>query len=425
MGQLKSTEIPAKKPNGKQQILIDGQGLHLRISPNGNSRVWFYQYRHPTTGQKYRIEYGSYPQVSLADARLLHLQAKGLLKQGIDPLELREQQRLEAEHNRLELEREKARQANTIEALCWRWFNNYAMRARRRPEYAKRVIEVDIIPVLGKVVISEVRRDQLIGSIEDIAARGSPGLAREVLLILKQIFAYGEQVGVVEVSPIASSKASRLLGKKVARDRNLTLDEIRTVWLTLPNLGLSEQTVLAIKLLLGTGQRRGEVVSARWEHIDWDTLIWTIPVSKNGKPHKVPLSPLAERLFRELNFLAMGSPWCFPGKDDKHLAEKSITRAVARKQSYFQIDGNCIPHWTPHDLRCTAMTQMLALGVPPHIAELATNHTISTGVSAVFGVYAHYDYLAEIRQGLNLWAERIESLIAGDKVVPLPVTKRG
>ena len=305
MGLLSSAKIKAVKPTGKQQTLNDGQGLQLRISHGGSSYTWFYQYRHPTTGQKQRIEYGSYPQLSLADARLLHLETKGLLKQSIDPLELREQQRLEAECKRLELEREKTRQENTIEVLCWRWFNNYVMRARRRPEYAKRVIEVDIIPVLGKAVVSEVRRAQLIGAIEDIVARGSPGQAREVLLILKQIFAYGEQVGVAEVSPISSIKASILLGKKEARDRFLTLDEVRALWLALPDLGLTEQTVLAIKLLLVTGQRRGELISAKWEHIDWDTLIWTIPVSKNGKPNKAPLSPLAERLFRELNLLAM------------------------------------------------------------------------------------------------------------------------
>lgn len=424
MGLLKHGDIKAVKPTGQQQTLKDGQGLQLRISHGGNSYTWFYQYRHPTTGQKHRIEYGSYPQLSIADARLVHLETKGLLKQGIDPLEQREQQRLESEHRRLELEREKARQQNTIEVLCWRWFNNYAMRNRRRPEYAKRIIEVDILPKLGKVALSEAHRAQLICVIDDVVARGSPGLAREVLLILKQIFAYGEQVGAVEQSPIASIKASTLIGRRRARDRYLTLDEVRAVWLALPELGLSEQTVLAIKLLLVTGQRRGELISAKWEHIDWETLIWTIPISKNGKSNKVPLSPLAERLFRELHLLAMGSPWCFPGKNDEHLTEKSVTRAIARKQGCFLVNGNSIPHWTPHDLRRTATTQMQALGVLPHVIELTLNHTIQTGVSSVFEDYALYQYLPEIRQGLNLWAERIESLIAGDKVVPMAKAKR-
>lgn len=425
MGALSITQIKEVKPTGKQQTLNDGQGLQLRISQGGSSYIWFYQYRHPTNGLKQRIEYGSYPLVSIDDARLSHLKTKKLLKQGIDPLELREQQRLEAEHKRLMLEQEKTRLENTIEVLCWRWFNNYVIRNRRDPQYAKRLIEVDIIPALGKVVVTDARRDQLVGTIEDIVARGSPGQAREVLSVLKQIFAYGEQVGVVELSPITSVKAATLIGKKKARKRNLTLDEVRAVWLTLPNLGLSEQTVLAIKLLLVTGQRRGELISARWEHIDWETLIWAIPTSKNGKSNKVPLSLLAKQLFRELELLAMGSPWCFPGQNGEHMDEKSITRAVARKQPFFLLNGINIPHWTPHDLRRTAETQMLALGVPPHIAKLATNHTIKTGVSAVFGIYAHYDYLTEIRQAMTLWAERIDSLFTGDKIVPLPVAKRG
>ncbi len=424
MGLLTNAAIKAAKPNGKQQTLNDGLGLQLRISHSGNSLTWFYQYRHPVTKEKRRVEYGSYPQLSLTDARSIHLATKGLIKQGIDPLEQRDQQRLEADHRRLELEREKNKQENTIEALAWRWFNNYIIRSRRRPEYMKRMIEVDIVPPLGKLVAAEAGRSQLVGAIEDIISRGSPGQAREVLAAIKQMFNYGEQVGIIDVSPIANIKASMLVGKRKPRERFLTLEEIRAVWLELPNTGLTKHTILAIKLLLITGQRRGELMSARWEHIDWEAQTWTIPQTKNNKSHTVPLSPLAEKLFLELESLSDGSPWCFPGKDGKHITEKSITRAVGRKQENFKVNDKSLPHWTPHDLRRTAMTQMLSLGVPPHVAELATNHTISTGVSDVFGVYARYDYQTEIRQAMNQWAERIESLFAGDKVVPLPIAKR-
>ena len=368
MGLLKDSTIKATKPTGKQQTLNDGQGLQLRISHGGNSYTWFYQYRHPVTKEKRRIDYGSYPQLSLATARAQHLATKGLLKQGTDPLELREQQRTEAECQRLALEREKAKQENTIEALAWRWFNNYITRARRDPDYTKRMIEVDIVPALGRLVAAEASRAQLVGAIEDIIARGSPGQAREVLAAMKQMFSYGEQVGIIEASPIANIKASMLVGKRKPRDRFLTLDEIRAVWLELPNTGLTQHIILALKLLLVTGQRRGELMAARWEHIDWQAMTWHLPQTKNDKP---------------------------------------------------------ILHWTPHDLRRTAMTQMLSLGVPPHVAERATNHTISTGVSDVFSVYARYDYQAEIRQAMNQWAERIETLLAGEKVIPLPIAKRG
>lgn len=425
MGLLKDSTIKAAKPTGKQQTLNDGQGLQLRISHSGNSYTWFYQYRHPATKEKRRIEYGSYPQLSLSAVRSQHLATKGLIKQGTDPLELREQQRMEAERQRMELEREQAKQENTIEALAWRWFNNYITRARRDPDYTKRMIEVDIIPALGKLVATEARRAQLVGAIEDIIARGSPGQAREVLAAMKQMFSYGEQVGIIEMSPIANIKASMLVGKRKPRERFLTLDEIRAVWLELPNTGLTLHIILALKLLLVTGQRRGELMAAQWDHIDWKARTWTLPQTKNGKPHTVPLSPLAESLFRELETLAQDSPWCFPGKDGGHIIEKSITRAVSRKQEHFKVNDKPILHWTPHDLRRTAMTQMLSLGVPPHVAERATNHTISTGVSDVFSVYARYDYQTEIRQAMEQWAERIETLLAGEKVIPLPIAKRG
>lgn len=425
MGLLTNSAIKAAKPNGRQQTLNDGQGLQLRISQSGHALTWFYQYRHPVNKEKRRIEYGAFPQLSLAAARAAHLQAKGMLKQGIDPIEQRELERIALEQNRLQQERELANQENSLAALCERWYRNYALRERRRPESARRTIEADIIPSVGNLPAAKASRAQLIGAIEEIAGRGSPAQAREVLVLLKQILAYGEQVGVIDASPIANVKAASLVGKKKARDRVLSLDEIRAVWQQLPDTGLTVPTILAIKLLLVTGQRRGELIGARWEHINRDRRTWTIPETKNGKTHTIPLSFLAEKLFDELALFAGASPWCFAGKtDDSHLTDKAITRAVARKREQLTMNNENIPPWSPHDLRRTAATQMAALGVAPHIIERILNHTVSSGVSAVFGVYARHDYMEEMREALDLWAERIVSLMAGDKVIPLPTAKR-
>jgi integrase len=175
---------------------------------------------------------------------------------------------------------------------------------------------------------------------------------------------------------------------------------------------------IALKLLLVTGQRRGELSKARWEHVNLDGALWIIPAanSKNGKEHKVPLSTLAVEHFQRLKTFSGTSDWVLPGvADDAPITERAITKAAERAQELIGI-----PHWVPHDLRRTAATQIAELGYPPHVVEKVLNHTLQ-GVQAV---YNQHDYLAEKRDALEAWANRLRAIFDPSyNVVPLPVLR--
>jgi integrase len=171
-------------------------------------------------------------------------------------------------------------------------------------------------------------------------------------------------------------------------------------------------TALALKLQLVTAQRRGEVISMRWEDVSDD--IWTIPAehSKNGLPHRVPLSPLALELLGEAKQLAE-SPWVFPGlKPTAHLGGNSVNHALQHSREVLKLSD-----LTPHDLRRTAATYLAGLRVPRLVIAKILNHS-ERGVTAV---YDRHSYDEEKRQALDAWSQRLHAIVHGnrDKVVSL------
>jgi integrase len=166
-------------------------------------------------------------------------------------------------------------------------------------------------------------------------------------------------------------------------------------------------------------QRRGEITAARWEHFDLDSAIWSIPaeLSKNGKEHKVPLSPLAVQILNQLREVTGERPCVLASqhsekKPDKPYSERVLSRAVRENADHWEI-----PHFTPHDLRRTAASMMTAIGVPRLHVEKVLNHTLSD----IAEVYDRHDYFEEKKITLNRWANHLKAVIANKKpkVVPL------
>lgn len=138
--------------------------------------------------------------------------------------------------------------------------------------------------------------------------------------------------------------------------------------------------------------------------------MWTIPaeLSKNGKAHKVPLSPLAVEILTDLRKLNGSRSHVLASqhsirKPDSSYSERVLSRAVRENEEHF-----CIAHFTPHDLRRTAVSMMTAIGVPRLHVEKVLNH--STG--DVAEVYDRHDYFEERRAALNRWADHLTALLA-------------
>jgi integrase len=179
---------------------------------------------------------------------------------------------------------------------------------------------------------------------------------------------------------------------------------------------MEKYTALALKLQLITAQRKGEVAGAEWVNFDLKGGWWTIPAekSKNGFPHRVPLSPLAMETLNKLEELTGSSRWLFPSpRDGQHIAETSVDHAVRVNAEHFAID-----HFTPHDLRRTSASMMTASGIQRLTVSKILNH-VESGVTAV---YDRHGYDKEKRQALETWERKLTSILTGKssgKVIPL------
>jgi integrase len=442
---LEARREPKNRPTQRYDVTVDGrEGLMVRVFPSG--AVGF-RFRYTDAAGKRRVmvlgEFGK-GGLTLAEAHELHHQAQRELEKGLDPIEEREKRLRAAERTRAE-----RAGADTIAKLveqfvrrelrAERWDESrgawVATRAegRKRPDAAAALLGYrppdapvrrhkkaakrvpTFVSELGSVKAPELTKRQIIAFLDSIVDRNAPVMANRIYALLKQFFEWAAEKDRIPASPMAGVKPPG--GTERPRDRILSAEEVRAVWAKLDTAAMAVPTCLALKLLLATGQRRGELTHARWDHFDLEGKLWTIPVSllksahsrrETPAPHVVPLSDLALDLLRKLQTVTGAGAYVLPqrgnSKREKSYSERVLSRAVRENEKHFGI-----PHWTPHDLRRTAASHMTKLGVPRLHVEKVLNH--STGDIAE--VYDRHDYLREKRAALEKWGAHLQTIIEG------------
>jgi len=194
----------------------------------------------------------------------------------------------------------------------------------------------------------------------------------------------------------------------------LSYAQIWRLWTNLHEAPCSNAIKIAIKILLATGQRRGELMRGLWQHIDLDKQLWIIPpeLSKNGKQHIIQLTPLTHTLFKDLKRGAGDSPYLMPSPThDSPMIAQALSKALYRFRESIQM-----PELSPHVLRHTFSTQVNALGVAPHVVEKLLNHNL-TGMLAV---YNHNHYFSERVEALRKWSEMLLRIAEAPHEANLP-----
>ena len=454
---LEARSEPRNRPKERTDTTVDGrEGLMVRVSPTG--RVSFRFHYTAPGGERRVMVFGEFGKggLSLADAFEMHHQAQRELEKGLDPIEERERREKLAEKTRAERAGADT-VANLVEQFVHRklraerwdesrgaWVQTKA-EARKRPDAAAALLGYvppdapprrrkkgtkpvpTFISELGNVKAPELTKRQLIAFLDGIVDRGAPVTANRTYALLKQLFEWAAAKDLTAASPMAGIEAPG--GKERPRNRILTAEEIKALWSKLDSADMAEPTKLALKLLLATAQRRGELTQARWSHFDLEAKRWTIPVEllksshsrrEKPEPHVVPLSDVALDLLRKLKVLAGDSPSVLPAHASKRHAraysEGVLSRAVRQNAEHFGIE-----HFTPHDLRRTASSSMTKLGIPRLHVEKVLNH--STGDIAE--VYDRHDYLPEKRAALERWGEHLKAIVEAREQTILPLVRHG
>lgn len=385
---LTNQYIANLKPSGKRQELQDEgtKGLALRLNVSGN-KSFIYRYRFNDKVKRYTI--GSYPEVSLAQARNKSKEITFNLSQGIDPL-------VEKRKNKDQFSGE-----ITFAHLSDLYIKLHlpSLSPSTAKEYT-RIINAELKTKLGKLYLSEISKRRLIDLIDAIAVdRGHNTLSNRVRAVLSSIYSFAVNKGILESNILLNLKLKK---KEQKRDRVYSQQEIQQLWIA---FDAQDQLISSIyKLLLILGQRAGETCQMRWSDLDFNKAIWTIPteVTKSERLHTVPIPEQALGLILGMKLITGNKRYVFnsPKVDDQPITW--IHKATARIKK----DSGIID-FRPHDLRRTMASNLAEMGVNRTVLGKILNHKGLSGDSSVTAIYDRYDYLEEKREALENWSQSL------------------
>jgi integrase len=380
----------------------DGQRITDRDSMYGIVRAGqkgvsvLFRWRFRFEGRHHDYTCGTWPGEKLSVIRQIRRDAESVLKTGKNPGDEKRATKLRTAVNQKSELLELASAlltGRTVEGAMREWFGSKSLTERKDGGlYARRALEKDVIPILGSVALTKLKRGVVMDVLHDVAKR-APVMANRTHALLSQFFEYCVGREWLDDNLLRGTKRESVGGSEPPRERILCHEsdpdkhEFRELAIALKTAQLSDVAQSAIWLALGTACRIGELVQARWEQVDFDRREWHIPSdnTKNGHSHIVYLSDFSAAQFQRLYSLTGEQPWCFPGKDDKHLGVKTITKQIGDRQRKDEGLSRRTKHtkalmlsggsWTPHDLRRTAATIMGQLGVAGEIIERCLNHS--------------------------------------------------
>lgn len=464
-----TTQGLASKPKDKDLWLYDdaiskGHGeLCARITPGGTRRFYF-RYTGPN-GERVRLSLGVYDptgsgsstgsaRLTLKAARaeaaklsLLHQSGVTDIKAHLeteDRLRKAEQAALEArlESERVAAEIEATRM--TVEGLFEKWQGLHLTRHKDGGAEILRMFEKDVFPQIGTLPAHLVRKGDVMQCVDQLLNRKANRTAKRLFASIRQMFRFAVERDYIEADPTASIRKANIGGKDVERDRVLSDDEIKLLAKQMPASNLSPTAKAAVWIALATGCRIGELLKARWEHINLKERRWLIPAenSKNELPLEVYLSDFAIIQFKTLE-QHRHTAWLYPARwrdketgkaPDAHVCIKTITKQIGDRQRIkkpiknrsSKIGTLTLPggNWTMHDLRRTASTIMGDLGIRPEVIDRCQNHKESNRIRRT---YQRYSYKAEMEEAWTLLGQRLEALTSGleaAKVIPMTGRKR-
>lgn len=441
------------KGDSLSEPLLSGE---VRVSKDGAVSVRF-KYAFKWDGKVNWHDCKTWPGTSLEEVRANRDAARSALKLGVNPNDQRRAAEIEVQRE-LQATIAEAERLDSLEKtfgeLFQHWITDGVARSDGNADI-KRRFEKDVLPHLAKKLLRETAIADLNMVLRMQVSRGVNRTAVVTSRDLQQMFSWAEKrppwrklladgnpAALLEVHKLVqpdydlTNERSRTLSAAEVKELHDAFALINSAYESAPDRRsavrpLKLQSQLAVWLCLGTACRIGELLLAKWEHVDLNSGTWFIPKENTkgtrGKKrdHHVALSSFALSKFKQLHEITQASDWCFPGKGlrDDHVDLKTITKQIADRQVQFKqrkqfknrrldnslvLDGGRNGDWTPHDLRRTAATMMQALGVLPDVIDRCQNHVLAG--SKVRRTYMRHDYAAETRQAWQLLGDSIESI---------------
>lgn len=392
---LKDIAVRNAKPAERPYKMADGGGLYLLVNPNG-SKWWRLKYRYG--GKEKLLALGVYPEVSLSDARTERDKARHLLRiEHIDPGSVRKTRKREA----------KSRTENSFAALAEAWFENKkAGWSESSATKARQYLDSDLIPALGTRPIAEIRRPELVDVLRRLEKRGAYDAARKCRGWLSNIFRYALVAGVIESNPATDLDVIAAQVPQRKHHPHIALAELPGLLKAMDAFGGSPEVLSALRMLMLTAVRPGEVRGATWDEFDLDAAIWSIPAErmKMRRPHIVPLPSQAVEIVRAMKMLTGKCALVFPSPQKPRVAmsENTMNKALA----VMGYKGR----QTGHGFRHLISTALNERGYNSDWIERQLAHGDENKIRAV---YDKAEYLDQRCQMMQEWADYLDALHFG------------
>jgi len=373
--------------------------LALRIAASG-VKSWSVVYK--WNGRMKRLTIGTYPAVSLADARNRAFDALRNVARGDDP----------------QAQKISIREAGTFAELAAQYMEEWAKINKRSWREDQRKFDVYLLPKWKHAKASAITIDDVELLLEQLALR-APIQANRVRALIRHVYAWAlakrtrRKKYALENNPCAFVPK---LAKERARDRVYSDDELKALWKAFDAIGVVGDL---FKLQLLTAARPGEVSEMDWNELDLTRAIWTQPSArtKNRKVHVVPLSKSAVRILEarrqhqaELkNVAKRDSRFVFHNPRNPNLALTWLQKAGERVRAESRVGD-----FRPHDLRRSCATRLAEMGVPDAVLKMVLNHSLGSDIT---GVYNQYKYFEERKQALDAWSKRLTVIVSDLKSV--------
>ncbi|WP_433861467.1 tyrosine-type recombinase/integrase [Pseudomonas thivervalensis] len=422
---LSDTTVRQARITGNDYTIGDTDGLALNVTARGG-KIW--RFRYYWAGVQKRMSLGSYPQISLKEARTRRDEARALVAQGINPYEHRKQQRravrFAAEH--------------TFEAVFNQWveFRKLSLKEGRQSTLSQilRIFNKDVLPTLGGRSIYDINRHDLLDLLSRIEQRKALTTAEKCRTWFNQLFRYAlVKIEGLEHNPASDLDVVALPKPPVTHNPFLRMDELPALMAALRNYGGANQTRLGLRLLLLTGVRTGELRLATPDQFDLEKRLWVIPAevvkqlqlamrkpgkqTQNVPPYIVPLSVQALEIVRHLlDQVVPAQRYLFAHRSDlsKRISENTLNGALRRMGYADQLTG--------HGMRATISTALNEIGYPKVWVDAQLSHADPDKVSAA---YNHAEYVEQRRTMMQDWANRLDLWGQGQlKAASSPLTIR-